>query len=255
MELLLSFWLRCFFYFPTLTFLVTGTEAVSTMDIVDHTSRIAAFVISFIQGYQIPSGNYTLGLGLLSRVNLLGLLGLGQGVAWCATVTESCFPHPRACQVRNTNSIPSKTATGSAYRLFHYNDVIMRVISSQITNLTIVYSTIYSGADQRKHQSSASLAFVPGIHRSPVNSPHKCPVTRKMFPFDDVIMYIRLCLVTLSKVWWSACPDWPPLQLKVKRKPIISVRTSSPSQFSEDVAARQQKFKFRTFLLLDGSRS
>ena len=43
-------------------------------------------------------------------------------------------------------------------------------------------------ADQRKHQSSASLAFVQGIHRGPVNSPHKWPVTRKMFPFDDVIM-------------------------------------------------------------------
>ena len=56
------------------------------------------------------------------------------------------------------------------------------------TGLTIVYSTLYSGADQRKHQSSASLAFVRGIHRSPVNSPHKGPVTRKMFPFDDVIM-------------------------------------------------------------------
>ena len=40
----------------------------------------------------------------------------------------------------------------------------------------------------RKHQSSASLAFVRGIHRGPVNSPHKWPVTRKMFPFDDVIM-------------------------------------------------------------------
>ena len=40
----------------------------------------------------------------------------------------------------------------------------------------------------RKHQSSASLAFVRGIHRSPVNSPHKRPVTRKMFPIDDVIM-------------------------------------------------------------------
>ena len=46
----------------------------------------------------------------------------------------------------------------------------------------------YSGADQRKHQSSASLAFVWGIHRWPVNSPHKWPVTRKMFPFDDVIV-------------------------------------------------------------------
>ena len=45
------------------------------------------------------------------------------------------------------------------------------------------------GVDHRKHQSSASLAFVRGIHRGPVNSPHKWSVTRKMFPFDDVIMY------------------------------------------------------------------
>ena len=47
----------------------------------------------------------------------------------------------------------------------HYNDVIMGAIASQITSLTIVYSTVYSGADQRKHQGSASLAFVRGIHR------------------------------------------------------------------------------------------
>ena len=62
---------------------------------------------------------------------------------------------------------------------YHYNDVIMSAIASQITSLTIVYSTVYSDADQRKHQSSASLAFVRGIHRWPVNSPHKWPVTRQ----------------------------------------------------------------------------
>ena len=66
----------------------------------------------------------------------------------------------------------------------------MGSMASQITSLTIVYATVYSGADQRKHQSSASLAFVRVIHRGPVNSPHKGPVTRKMFPFDDVIMTI-----------------------------------------------------------------
>ena len=64
----------------------------------------------------------------------------------------------------------------------------MSTIASQITSLTIAYSTVYSDADQRKPQSSASLAFVRGIHRGPVNSPHKWPVTWKMFPFDDVIM-------------------------------------------------------------------
>ena len=70
----------------------------------------------------------------------------------------------------------------------HNCDVTMGTNASQITSLTVVYSTVYSGADQRKHKSSASLAFVRGIHRRPVNSPHKWPVTRKMFPFDDVIM-------------------------------------------------------------------
>ena len=64
----------------------------------------------------------------------------------------------------------------------HYDDVIMSAIASQITSLD-------SDVDQRKHQSSASLAFVWEIHWGPVNSPHKYPVMRKMFPFDDVIMH------------------------------------------------------------------
>ena len=73
----------------------------------------------------------------------------------------------------------------------HYSDVVMGAIASQITSLTIVYSIVYSDADQRKHQSSASLAFVRGTHREPVNSPHKWPETRKIFPFDDVIMVME----------------------------------------------------------------
>ena len=70
----------------------------------------------------------------------------------------------------------------------HYTDIIMSAVASQITCVLIIYSTVCSGADQREHQSSASLAFVRGIHRWPVNSPHKGPVTREMFPFDDVIL-------------------------------------------------------------------
>ena len=72
----------------------------------------------------------------------------------------------------------------------HYNDVILSVMASQNSSLPIVYSTVYSGADNRKHQSSASMAFVRGIHRWLVNAPHKGPVARQMFPFDDVIMII-----------------------------------------------------------------
>ena len=90
----------------------------------------------------------------------------------------------------------NKKKTGnSAYLLsqqrtytWHYSDFIMGVMASKITSHTIVYSTVYSGTDQRKHQITASLAFVRGIHRWPVNSPHKWPVMRKMFPFDHVIM-------------------------------------------------------------------
>ena len=70
----------------------------------------------------------------------------------------------------------------------HYSKVIMGAMASQITSLKNVYSIIYSGADQREHQSSASLVFVRGIHRWPVNSLHKGPITRKIFLFDDVIM-------------------------------------------------------------------
>ena len=72
--------------------------------------------------------------------------------------------------------------------MYHYGDVIMSMMASQITDISIVYMTVCLGANQRKHQSSASLAFERGIHRWPVNSPHKEPVTRKMFPFDDVII-------------------------------------------------------------------
>ena len=82
----------------------------------------------------------------------------------------------------------------------HYNDVIMTTIASQITSLAVVYSTVYSDADHRKHQSSASLAFVWGIHRGPVNSRHKWPVTRKMFPFDDVIMSTAPVVEVTSRI-------------------------------------------------------
>ena len=100
----------------------------------------------------------------------------------------------------------------AAYRRFnHYSDVIMGPMTSPISSLTIVYSTVYSGADKRNHQSSASLAYVRGFHWWPMNSPHKWPVTRKMFPFDDVIM-----------PWFSAIKDVPGTIYRViKRFPFL----------------------------------
>ena len=69
----------------------------------------------------------------------------------------------------------------------HYDDAIMSAMASQIISLVSVQSAVYSRRKSKKTRS-ASLAFVRGIHRWPANSPHKGPVTRKLFPFDDVIM-------------------------------------------------------------------
>ena len=99
---------------------------------------------------------------------------------WTATSTHR--------QMTGCSNGQIKTIDYRCVLYYHYDDVIMSAMASQITSLTIVYSAVYAGADQSKHQSSASLAFVWGIHRGPVNSPHKWPVTWKMFPFDDVIM-------------------------------------------------------------------
>ena len=105
----------------------------------------------------------------------------------------------------------------------HYIDVIMGAIASQITSFTIVNSTVYSDVDQRKHQSSSSLAFVRGIHRSQVNSSYKRPVTRKMFPFDDVIMHCVKSAATnhndtcqsakrfiILWIYWTIIYQWQP---------------------------------------------
>ena len=118
---------------------------------------------------------------------------------WYITLTEMMMSFDITYQwhvgVRKRRSGLGAAGSGGNFK-FHYSDVIMGGITSKITSLTIVYSTVYSGTDQRKYQNSASLAFVRGIHRGPVNSPHKWLVTRKMFPFDDVIM--PLPLATLS---------------------------------------------------------
>ena len=85
----------------------------------------------------------------------------------------------------------------SANNVKHYNDVIIGSMASQkIISFTIVYSAVYSGADQRTHHPPRHWPL-RGSHRGPVNSPHKWPVTRKMFPFDDVIM-MRFYVMTSS---------------------------------------------------------
>ena len=87
----------------------------------------------------------------------------------------------------------------------------MSAMASQIATLMIVYSTVYSGANQRRHQRSALQAFVMGIHQWLVNSPHKGPVTQKMFPFDDVIMGFHISVVVskLLNILSTSWSQWP----------------------------------------------
>ena len=85
--------------------------------------------------------------------------------------------------------------------LKHYSDVIRRAMASQITSIAIVYLTVYSGIDQRKHQSSALPAFVVGIHRWPVNCPHKGPVKRKYFHLMTSPWGRKLGIVAYDSLW------------------------------------------------------
>ena len=119
----------------------------------------------------------------------------------------------------------------------HYSDVIMGAMAYQITSLIIVYLTVYSGADRRKHQGSLSLAFVRGIYRCPVNSLHIGLVKRKMFPFDDVIMAwvfrvecislygILICQIrprhTHIKSTWNV--SWSPLKFEWKTEQKVDI--------------------------------
>ena len=105
-------------------------------------------------------------------------------VAQNASGTWHLFEHVNSPQGNRTAEIVIITG---CFTCDHYTDVIMGAMATQITSLTIVYSGVYSGADQRKHQSSASLAFVRGIHRWPVNFPRKWPVMRDFFIMDSKI--------------------------------------------------------------------
>ena len=85
----------------------------------------------------------------------------------------------------------------------------MGTIASQITSLTMVFSTVYLDTDRRKHQCSASLAIVRGIHWRPVISPHKWPVTRKMLPLDDIIMNCRsFPIIKLYALYLTIHDEW-----------------------------------------------
>ena len=139
--------------------------------------------------------------------HLTVIIFFNNGLVNLAIDGRNCWPH----REKSTNG------------LHHYRDVIVRAIASQVTGVSMVCSTVYSGAVQRKLKSSASLAFVRGIHRWPVDSPHKGPVTRKMFAFDEVIM--RCCVV----FWFSISQFYPYLSGLLNWQNVI-IRLPSDSE-------------------------
>ena len=117
----------------------------------DHYMLILVNMLhAFVWGQHLKVGVHT----YLHNATLRSHTG---GCAYNYIYRTYCHGHlsrPMSCQSAESHSVQC-----------HYNDVIMTTMASQITSLTVVYSTVYSDADQRKHQSSASVAFVWGIHR------------------------------------------------------------------------------------------
>ena len=166
--------------------------------------------------------------------------------------TSNCIPQYVRDVMTRTCSWIYASATQSpqflpAVHVMHYRDVIISTLASQITGISIVYSTVCTDADQRKYQSSASLVFVRWIHRRPVNSPHKGPVTRKIFQFDDVSMVLKFpslwinhetCVkYTIQRLW---CQCKIQIVLLSHQFTIISVIAWSYSMLSHFVYAPSQ---------------
>ena len=141
------------------------------------------------------------GVLILSKVITATTLLL-HVIVYCILLAIVMISYPCLGMIRRADTVVLPQKCGTCWKtivyivlnnveLFnwsHYGVVIMSAMASQITDVSIVCSSIGWGTDQRKHQSSASLAFVSGNHRWLADSPHKGPVPQKMFPFGDVIM-------------------------------------------------------------------
>ena len=153
-----------------------------------HHWTILIYSVHYAVGFELGQGMYVTLKYYQSRMCIMCSL------EWSSQCSVSLFTERDGVinldvlYVMSLNSCVSV----SEMRYFHYSDVIMSAIASEITGVSIVYSIICSGADQRKYQSSTSLAFVRGIHWWPAKSPHKGPVMQKMFPIDDIIVFLAL---------------------------------------------------------------
>ena len=127
--------------------------------------------------------------------------------------TNRCVKKHCASIAIYLSTIPHCKVLKVQFYELHNSDVIMRAMPFLIISLTIDYSTVYSGADQRKHQCSALQAFVRGIQRWPANSPHRGPVTQKLLPVDDVIMISKKTTPSRVRVYLWAVPLTPHLRI------------------------------------------
>ena len=128
-----------------------------------------------------------------------------QNHIFCSAFLETLITYEYYSLNSYCKTVTDVVSFGALVTYTHYSDVIMSVIASQITSLTIIYSTVYSDTDQRKHQSSAALSFVRGIHRWPGNSPQKGPVTRKIMIFCIHTVYLVVTVSTTGCHKRSVC--------------------------------------------------
>ena len=135
-----------------------------------------------------------------------------------STAYSTVYPEEATLQWHHMNIMASQmTRMSSVYSIVYPEEATlqwrhMNITAFQITRIATVYYTVYPEANQRQRQSSESRTFVRGIHWWPVDSLNKGPVTRKMFPFHDVIMdatgTTQLQLLSVSKVFASIAALW-----------------------------------------------
>ena len=154
------------YVFRTYSTWTKGTLTVHLSQGNDHTGRIMDMVIT-IYWHQV----------------MTGLVVLSVQTAWvCSRKIVAC----RLFFYINTEMTRHFLVDHGPEDLIHWRHTEHRGVSNQWHHDCLL-NRLFK-VDQRKHESSASLAFVRGFHRWPVNSSHKGPVTRKIFPFDGVVM-------------------------------------------------------------------
>ena len=145
------------------------------------------------QTYRYPQTTMTTKVKQTAFPSLVIPWNFGVPAAFAMPIgPELLMPRNRNGRKSQTPWPPQETYSYEKSCRLHCNYVIMNAMASQITSFTIVYPSVYLGTDQRKHQSSASLAFVREFTGDRW-FPHKRQVKRKIFPFGDVIMLEEGC--------------------------------------------------------------